>query len=113
MPLHTVHNDSVMITSAIDAYERRDMMTIDWPGAFLRTMVSDPVFMKLQGPLVETLLLIDPAMCRDCKESIRKNVTTTARPQDSYGSYDLHIPKIRYPSGRFDQIIHMIYSSLI
>ena len=61
----TVHNDSVMITSAIDAYERRDVMTIDCPGAFLRAMASDPVLVKLWGPIVEALLLIDPAMYRD------------------------------------------------
>ena len=61
----TVHNDSVIITPAIDAYERRDVMTVDCPGAFLRAMASDPVLMKLRGPLVEALLLIDSAMYRD------------------------------------------------
>ena len=61
----TVHNDSVMITSAIDAYERRDVVTVDYPGAFLRAMTSDPVLIKLRGPLVGALLLIDPAMYRD------------------------------------------------
>ena len=43
----TVHNDSVMITSAIDAYEKRYVMSVDCPGAFLRVMASDPVLMKL------------------------------------------------------------------
>ena len=61
----TVHNDSVVITSSIDAYERRDVMAIDCPGAFLRVMASDPILMKLREPLVEALLLIDPAMYRD------------------------------------------------
>ena len=61
----TVHNDSVMIMSAIEAYERRDVMTVDCPGAFLRAMASDPVLVKLWGPLVEALLLIDLAMHRD------------------------------------------------
>ena len=61
----TVHNDCVMITSAIDAYERRDVMTIDCPGAFLRALASDPVLMRLRGPLVEALVLIDPALYRE------------------------------------------------
>ena len=61
----TVHNDSVVITPAIDAYERRDVMTIDCPGAFLRAMASDPVLMKLRGPLVDALLLIDQSMYLD------------------------------------------------
>ena len=62
----TVHNDSVMITSAIDTYERRDVLTIDCPGAFLRATASDPVLMKFREPLVDALLLIDPAMYQDC-----------------------------------------------
>ena len=61
----TLINDSVMITSAIDAYERRDVMKIDCPGAFLRGMASDLVLMKFRGPLVEALLLIDPVIYRD------------------------------------------------
>ena len=61
----TVHNDPVMIMSAIDAYERRDVMTVDCPGDFLRAMACDPVLMKLRGPLVEALLLINPAMYRN------------------------------------------------
>ena len=61
----TVHNDSVMITSAIDAYEKRDVMTVGCPGAFLRLMASDPVLMTLRRPLAEALLLIDPTMYRD------------------------------------------------
>ena len=48
--------------SAIDAYEKRDVMTIDCPEAFLQAMASDPILMKLRGPLVDALLLIDPAM---------------------------------------------------
>ena len=60
-----MHNDSVMITSAIDVYKGRDVMTIDCPRAFLRAMASDPVLVKLRGPLVEALLLIDRAMYLD------------------------------------------------
>ena len=68
----TVHNDSVMITLAIGTYERRDAMTIDCPGGFLQAMASDHVLMKLRGPLVEALLLIDPAMYKDCVTTDKK-----------------------------------------
>ena len=61
----TVHNDSVMITAAIDAYERRAVTTIDSPKAFLQVTASDPVLMQLRGPLVKVLLLIDPKLYRD------------------------------------------------
>ena len=72
----TIHNDSVVITSAIDAYERRDVMTIDYPGTLLRAMASDLVLMKLRGPLVEALLLIDPAMYRDYVTTNKKGEKT-------------------------------------
>ena len=71
-----MHNDSVMITSAIDAYERRDVMPIACPGAFLRAMASDPVLMNLRGPLVEVLLLIDPAMYQDYVTTDKKGEKT-------------------------------------
>ena len=31
----------------------------------MRAMASDPVLMKLRGPLVEALVMIDPALYRD------------------------------------------------
>ena len=55
----------VIITSAIDVYEGHDVMTIDCPGTFLRSMPSNPVLMNLCGPLVETNVLICPEMYRD------------------------------------------------
>ena len=51
-------------------------MTIDCPGAFLQTMSSDPVLVKLSGPLVEALLLIDPAMYRDYVTTNKKGEKT-------------------------------------
>ena len=38
---------------------------IDYPGAFFRVMASDPVLMKMCGPIVQALLLIDPVMYRE------------------------------------------------
>ena len=62
----------MMITSVIDVYEHSDIMTIDCPGAFLRAMASNPVIMKLCGPLVGALLIIDPAMYRDYVTTYKK-----------------------------------------
>ena len=59
----TVHNDSVMITLAIDAHKGRDVMTIDCLGAFIKAMANDPVIMRLHGALAEALVLIDPPLC--------------------------------------------------
>ena len=40
--------------------ERRNVATVDIPGAFLQTEASDQTFIKLQGAIVESLLKINP-----------------------------------------------------
>ena len=40
-------------------------MILDVQGAFLHAMASGPVLMKLRGPLVEVMVMTDPALCRD------------------------------------------------
>ena len=41
----TVSNDAVLITSAIDAHEGRDVAVLDIPGAFLHAEMDDVVYM--------------------------------------------------------------------
>ena len=36
----TINNDSIFITGAVDAYERRSVATLDVPGAFLHTFLT-------------------------------------------------------------------------
>ena len=43
----TVMNDSVMITSAIEAHEGRNVVTLDLPGAFLHTDLDEDIVMLL------------------------------------------------------------------
>ena len=52
--------ESIFITCAMAAKERRDVATLDIPGAFLQTEASDETFIKLQGAIVEALLKINP-----------------------------------------------------
>ena len=47
--------ESIFITCKMAAKERRDIVTVDIPGAFLQTEVSDETFIKLQGAIVEAL----------------------------------------------------------
>ena len=54
----TVLNESIMITSAMDAFERRDVMTCDIPNAFIQTEAprkekGERVIMKVRGRLVD------------------------------------------------------------
>ena len=42
------------------AKEKRDVATVDIPGAFLQTVASDGTIIKLQGAIVEALIKINP-----------------------------------------------------
>lgn len=55
-------NDSVMITSAIDAHEERYVVTMDIPGAFLHADQDEEVIMLLRGQLAELMVKIDPGL---------------------------------------------------
>jgi hypothetical protein len=58
-----VNNDSIFITGAVDAYERRDVATTDLPGAFVHTVLEDEiVIMILRGELAEILCKVDPKL---------------------------------------------------
>lgn len=58
----TVMNDSVFITSAIDAHEGRKVVTCDIPGAFLHADLDEEVVMLLRGQLADLMVLIDPEL---------------------------------------------------
>ena len=45
----TAHTESVIITSVIDAYERRDVATVDIPGAFMQADMDEEVHVRLTG----------------------------------------------------------------
>ena len=56
----TVALESVMITSVIDAYERRDVAVADIPGAFLTADMDEVVRMCLRGRLAELMVKAAP-----------------------------------------------------
>ncbi len=60
----TVATDSVFITSAIEAHERRRVMTMDIPGAFLHAETDEEIHMLLRGQLAELMVKIDPKLYR-------------------------------------------------
>ena len=51
----TVSTEAVLLTSIIDAKERREVMTVDIPGAFMQGDQDETVHMKLEGTLAELL----------------------------------------------------------
>ena len=54
----TVMGDSVMITSAIEAHERRKVITLDIPGAFLNADLDEEVIMLLGGELADMMVTL-------------------------------------------------------
>ena len=63
----TVMNENVFITSCIYAHEKRDVATVDVPGAFLHNNVDpedDTVHMILQGVLAELMVKVEPELYR-------------------------------------------------
>jgi hypothetical protein len=49
----TVSLEAVLITATIDAYEERDVVIVDVPGAFLSADMDEEVVMTIRGRLVE------------------------------------------------------------
>ena len=59
----TVSLESVLLTSVIDAEERREVATIDIPNAFVQTKLEndeDKVLMRLRGKLAELMVKVAP-----------------------------------------------------
>ena len=56
----TVAIESVLISSTIDAHEKRDVATIDVPGAFMQADMDDTVHIRIDGAMAELLIRIDP-----------------------------------------------------
>jgi hypothetical protein len=50
-----------MLTSIIEASEKRDIATVDIPGAFLQADMDEIVHMKITGTMVEILVQLQPS----------------------------------------------------
>jgi hypothetical protein len=64
----TAATEAIMITGVIDAKQRRDIMTLDVPNAFVQTDIprtSERIIMKIRGSLVDILVKINPEMYKD------------------------------------------------
>ena len=61
----TVLTESLFVTCAIDAYEGRNLMSMDIPNAFIQVSIperekGDRIIMKIRGRLVDWLVEIAP-----------------------------------------------------
>ena len=56
----TVSTEALAISCAIDAYEKRKVMTVDIPGAYLHCHMDSEEYVLLEGVLVDLYLKADP-----------------------------------------------------
>jgi hypothetical protein len=61
----TVSIESVMLTCTIDAHEKRDVATVDIPGAFMQADMDDVVYMKMEGTMADLLMRLDADHYKD------------------------------------------------
>jgi hypothetical protein len=60
----TVSIEAVMLSAVIDATERRDVATVDIPGAFMQADIDEVVHVKFEGEIAEMLVKLDPKLYR-------------------------------------------------
>lgn len=56
----TMRTESLFLTSAVNAHERRKVITVDVPGAFMHSDIDEEIYVKLEGPMAELLVRVDP-----------------------------------------------------
>ena len=79
----TVAIESVFLSCVIDAMEKRDVATIDIPGAFMQADMDDLVHMKLEGKMAEILVHIDPTIYRKHIQIEKGNVIEDTPYEDN------------------------------
>ena len=57
----TVFIESLFLSSMIDGHEHCKVMTLDIPGAFMQTDIDETIHIRLDGPLVDLLIKVDPS----------------------------------------------------
>jgi hypothetical protein len=64
----TAASEAIIMTGVIDAKQKRDVMTLDIPNAFVQTEISldgDKIIKKIRGQLVDILLELCPGVYDD------------------------------------------------
>ena len=89
----TASLEGIELTITVDAYERRDVMSMDVPNAFIQTFMPEPkvedgeeqVVMKITGSLVNILTDMDPEMRKYVVKENGKRVIYTVVLRAIYG----------------------------
>ena len=76
----TIHIESLFLSCMIDAMEKRNVVTLDIPGAFMQADIDELIHVKLVGELADLLIKVDPSYSKfvtyeNGKRSFTQNLT--------------------------------------
>jgi hypothetical protein len=66
----TVSIEALMLLCVINATEKRDVATVDIPGAFMQANMDKLVHMRLEGTMAELVVKLDPKLYRKYMQTI-------------------------------------------
>jgi Reverse transcriptase (RNA-dependent DNA polymerase) len=83
----TVLIEAVMLSCVIDALKKRDVATVDIPGAFMQADMDKMVHMQREGTMAELLARLDPKLyCKYIKTERNKTVLYVELKKALYGT---------------------------
>jgi hypothetical protein len=79
--------EALLLSCVIDAKEKRDVATVDIPGAFMQADMDKLVHMRLEGTMAKLLVQLDPKMYQKYVQTINgKSVLYVELKKALYGT---------------------------
>ena len=82
----TIHIESLFLSCIIDAFEKREVATLDIPGAFMQADIDELIHVKLVGELADLLCKVDPSYHQFITYEGKQKVIYTELDKALYGT---------------------------
>ena len=82
----TVMIESLFLSCVVDAYEKRDVATIDIPSAFMQAFIDELVHIKFDDEIIDLLCEVDPSLKQYVTYENGKRVLYTKLNKALYGT---------------------------
>ena len=82
----TVSLEALLLTCVLDAIEKRAVLICDIPGAFMQADIDEIINLRLDGPILNALLRIDPSYAKFIIKERNKPVLYTELDKALYGT---------------------------
>ena len=82
----TIHIESLFLSCIIDAIEKRNVVTLDIPGAFMQADIDELIHVKLVGELADLLIKVDQSYSEFVTYENGKKVIYTELDKALYGT---------------------------